>query len=79
MNLLAYLIGFNWGLRRALRSTPPPYPPGYINPNWSTGVPPPPKPEDEKAHQCFTLASRAATATHCGGCGRPFDEDREDQ
>lgn len=48
--LLIYLITFSWsfnrGLRRALLAPPPPYPPNYINPNYSTGVPPPPKPKE---------------------------------
>jgi hypothetical protein len=50
MNFLSwYLIGFSWALRQSLRQVqPPPHPPNYINPNYSTGVPPPPKPPEEK-------------------------------
>lgn len=43
---IGFLIGVNHAIRRArwAAANPPPFPPNYINPDYSTGVPPPPKP-----------------------------------
>lgn len=75
MQMLAFLIGFNWAYRRArwAAENPPPFPPNYIiTETRSTGVPPPPFARhaacplyhhpNTRCRMCERLTSEGATA-----------------